>query len=281
MPAKSEKEAHLFGMAAAYKSGKKKLSDFPDSVRDKVKKLADSMSLEKLKDFTHVKEDGAGAAPASSDASAAPAAGAATLGTVVGRGSYEFGNNPQNGNADQRKGSGEVFGGIERELTENEKKLLKLTKKLSGEKVVEMVSYSEFRTKMINESKFKESIIQSGISSDAADAIINEATKKGHRENEKLDELLPKLKKAIDKLKFDDTDIENDGEQIAIQLYINDESYFGIYVEQKGKNFEITLTQEDEDENGGMDVKTIKTKTVPYDQVVDQCVKLVKENYSN
>ena len=39
------------GMAYAYKKGEKRLTDFPPSVRDEIKKIASSMTLKQLRDF--------------------------------------------------------------------------------------------------------------------------------------------------------------------------------------------------------------------------------------
>ena len=44
------------GMTYCYKKGECKLSDFPASVRDEVKKIAQSMTLKQLRDFAKTKE---------------------------------------------------------------------------------------------------------------------------------------------------------------------------------------------------------------------------------
>ncbi len=78
--------------------------------------------------------------------------GAATLDNTVGRSSYDFGNNPENGNSDQRHGSGEVFGGVgQRELTPEEKEMLCMTQELAdgGTKIME---FNDFKAKLIKES---------------------------------------------------------------------------------------------------------------------------------
>lgn len=188
-------------MALAVKSGKKKISDMPEGVRDKIKKIVDSMSKEKIRHFTKesvneskekskyiityndgsteeremtesqrealkndknwskiksvrnmgivnkksVKEDGEGGG-------SAPSTGAATLSNTVGRGSYEFGNNPQNGNSDTKKGSSEPMGGAsKRKLTPEEEAMLGITEK-SEDGVVKVLGYDDFRARSIKES---------------------------------------------------------------------------------------------------------------------------------
>jgi len=44
------------GMAYAYKKGKRRLTDFPPSVRDEIKKIASSMTLKQLRDFAKTPE---------------------------------------------------------------------------------------------------------------------------------------------------------------------------------------------------------------------------------
>lgn len=51
MPARSASEQRLFGQAHAYKSGKLKKKDINPKYFEKIKKLANSMSDKKLKDF--------------------------------------------------------------------------------------------------------------------------------------------------------------------------------------------------------------------------------------
>jgi len=43
-------------MSYLYKKGEKKLSDFPPSVRDEIKKIASSMTLKQLRDFAKTPE---------------------------------------------------------------------------------------------------------------------------------------------------------------------------------------------------------------------------------
>lgn len=57
MPASSKSQQRLMGMAYAVKSGQRKLSDMPAGVRDDIKRLMDSMSKEKLKDFAETDHD--------------------------------------------------------------------------------------------------------------------------------------------------------------------------------------------------------------------------------
>jgi len=140
MPAESEKQAHLMQMALAVKTGKKKLSDMPKGAREKIKGIVDSMTEKELKKYSKVKEDAGGA----------PAEGAATLDSTVGRGSFDFGNNPQNGNSDQRKGSGEVFGGRSRELTPEEQDMLDASAQLSGG--TKILSYEDFKSKALKKN---------------------------------------------------------------------------------------------------------------------------------
>ncbi|RLB06475.1 MAG: DUF3008 domain-containing protein [Deltaproteobacteria bacterium] len=56
MPATSRKQRRLMGMAYAYKKGKRRLTDFPPSVRDEIKKIASSMTLKQLRDFAKTPE---------------------------------------------------------------------------------------------------------------------------------------------------------------------------------------------------------------------------------
>ena len=56
MPSVSKAQRRLFGMTYCYKKGECKLSDFPESVREKVKKLAKSMTLKQLRDFAKTPE---------------------------------------------------------------------------------------------------------------------------------------------------------------------------------------------------------------------------------
>jgi hypothetical protein len=58
MPAKSKSQQRLFGMAYAYKKGESELSDFPEGIRDQIKRMADDMSLSKLKDYAETKHQG-------------------------------------------------------------------------------------------------------------------------------------------------------------------------------------------------------------------------------
>ena len=52
MPAKSQKQHGIMGMALAYKRGKLKAADIPERIRKKIKQIAKSMSDEQLSDFT-------------------------------------------------------------------------------------------------------------------------------------------------------------------------------------------------------------------------------------
>lgn len=56
MPSQSRSQRRLMGMAYAYKKGEKKLTDFPPSVRDEIKKIASSMTLKQLRDFAKTPE---------------------------------------------------------------------------------------------------------------------------------------------------------------------------------------------------------------------------------
>ena len=56
MPAVSRRQRRIMGMAYAYKKGEKKLSDFPPSVRDEIRKIASSMTLKQLRDFAKTPE---------------------------------------------------------------------------------------------------------------------------------------------------------------------------------------------------------------------------------
>lgn len=82
------------------------------------------------------------------DAGGAPAEGAATLSNTVGRSSFDFGNNPENGNSDQRRGSGEPIGqGGSRELTPEEQEMLDMSAQLSGG--IKILDYEDFKSKAI------------------------------------------------------------------------------------------------------------------------------------
>jgi hypothetical protein len=51
MPAKSEAQQHLMGMALAVKRGEKRLRDLPEDVRGKVSSVLRSMSEKTLREF--------------------------------------------------------------------------------------------------------------------------------------------------------------------------------------------------------------------------------------
>jgi hypothetical protein len=55
MPAKSQKQHGIMGMALAYKRGKLKPKDIPERIRKKVKQIAASMSDDQLSHFTATK----------------------------------------------------------------------------------------------------------------------------------------------------------------------------------------------------------------------------------
>lgn len=57
MPATSKSQRRLMGMAYAYKTKTLDTSNMDDSLVDKVKELASSMSTEELKDYATTKED--------------------------------------------------------------------------------------------------------------------------------------------------------------------------------------------------------------------------------
>jgi hypothetical protein len=58
MPAVSKSQQRLFGMAYSYKKGESDLEDFPEGVRDQIRRMADDMTLSKLKDFAETDHDG-------------------------------------------------------------------------------------------------------------------------------------------------------------------------------------------------------------------------------
>lgn len=58
MPAKSKSQQRLMGMAYALKKGDLSLDDISSDYRDKVKELANSMSLEDLKDYAETSHEG-------------------------------------------------------------------------------------------------------------------------------------------------------------------------------------------------------------------------------
>lgn len=211
-------------MALAVKSGKKRLADMPEGARDKIKKIVDGMSKEKIKHFTktneakdaskgdklysafsklddnakrwlldetgisrdqydspksgfrqfkdHIiemldrntiildkveyrlklNEDGeGGGAPGGDAGNGGPSTGAATLSNTVGRGSYEFGNNPQNGNSDTKKGSGEPVGNGKRKLTPEEEAMLGLAQKTNNGEM-KLMGYEDFKAKAVKEN---------------------------------------------------------------------------------------------------------------------------------
>jgi hypothetical protein len=53
MPAVSQTQQHLMGMAWAYQKGDLKLKNIPEGARDKVKDLAKHMKKKDLSDFAH------------------------------------------------------------------------------------------------------------------------------------------------------------------------------------------------------------------------------------
>lgn len=57
MPAKSPEQQRLFGQAYAIKTGKLKSSDLNSEYRDRIVKLADSMTVKQLKDYAETKHD--------------------------------------------------------------------------------------------------------------------------------------------------------------------------------------------------------------------------------
>jgi len=58
MPAVSKSQRRLMGMAYCFKRGECRLADFPPSVRDEVRRMANSMTLRQLRDFAKTKEKG-------------------------------------------------------------------------------------------------------------------------------------------------------------------------------------------------------------------------------
>ena len=58
MPALSQTQRRLMGSAYCVKKGECRLSDFPPSLRVKIKKLINSMTLKQLRDFAKTKEKG-------------------------------------------------------------------------------------------------------------------------------------------------------------------------------------------------------------------------------
>jgi len=58
MPAQSKVQHRLMGSAYCVKKGKCRLSDFPPSMRVKIKQLINSMTLKQLRDFAKTKEKG-------------------------------------------------------------------------------------------------------------------------------------------------------------------------------------------------------------------------------
>lgn len=139
---KSEK-SQKFKYRVTYKDGTAIEEELTLRQRSDLKKRDDWSKVKSVRGLGKVKEDG----------EAGPAGGA-TLGTVVGTSPTNFGNNPQNGNSDQRKGSGIYLGSNgQRELTDDEKKMLNITDDLAdSEEGIKVVSYEDFKAKSVKES---------------------------------------------------------------------------------------------------------------------------------
>jgi len=56
MPAVSKAQRRLMGMAYCLKRGECRLADFPKSIRNEVRRLANSMTLQQLRDFAKTRE---------------------------------------------------------------------------------------------------------------------------------------------------------------------------------------------------------------------------------
>lgn len=58
MPAKSEAQRHLMGMALAVKRGQQKMEDVPEGVKSTVRGILRSMSEKQLREFAAARHDG-------------------------------------------------------------------------------------------------------------------------------------------------------------------------------------------------------------------------------
>jgi len=143
-----------------YNDGSTKEEELTESQKENLKNSKDWSKIKSVRNMgvvstKKVDEDGEGAGSGE-----APSTGAATLSNTVGRGSYEFGNNPQSGNSDTKKGSGEPMGGGTRKLTPEEVEMLGINTD-NGE--MKIMGYENFRAKSVKENfvapeKVKEAI---------------------------------------------------------------------------------------------------------------------------
>lgn len=135
-----------------YRDGSTEEKEMTESQHETFKKSKDYAKVKGLRNLgvigkkKKVDEDGEGAGSGE-----APSTGAATLSNTVGRGSYEFGNNPQSGNADTKKGSGEPMGGGKRKLTPQEEAMLGMTTK-DDDGAIKIIGYDNFRASKVQEN---------------------------------------------------------------------------------------------------------------------------------
>ena len=108
MPAVSVAQQRLMGQAYAVRTGKMKLSDVDSDYREEIKKLADGMTIQQLKDFAKTKHEDLPSKKESLEVE--ENVGTATVASVNGMGAPSMPGNPgsQGDFATQKTGSGDI-----------------------------------------------------------------------------------------------------------------------------------------------------------------------------